>query len=329
MQLLSLLRCPTCRGTLAEQPPGLACSGCGRQFEVVHGIPDFRPDPPSGPRHGDFCRQVIARWPTSTYRDLLGMFHRDHSDALQRLWDQHEAEAPARGQRRWDAIARHAAAAARPLPHGGAALDIGCGEGSALFGLAPHARLAIGLDILLTDLLLAKKRFTEAGLDNVAFVCGSALELPFADDAFDILNATDVIEHVPDPSRLLAEARRTMRPGGLLFFNSPNRFSLLTREPHVKLWGVGWLPRRWAERYVRWRRGTAYRGKRLLSLFELRRRLKGEFGRDFAIRSLLPRGALARAVIRPFEALAMPLLPQHNAIAWKPPEANGTVLEGG
>ena len=323
MQLLPLLRCPTCRGALTEAPAGLTCPACSRAFEVIHGIPDFRPDPPEGPRHGDFCLEVIRRWPDSSYRDLWGLYHREEGDALQRLWDQHEAEAPQRGARRWLEILRHAAAARRSAPSEGAMLDVGCGAGSALFGLARHASLAVGLDILLTDLLLAKKRFAEAGITNVAFVCASALELPFADGCFRLANATDVIEHVPDQGRLLSEVRRVLRPGGLFFFNSPNRFSLLTREPHVKLWGVGWLPRRWMEPYVRWRLGRAYRSKHLLSLGELRRLARETFGPHCAIRAAVPRGRLARAIARPFEALALPLLPQHNVVAWKAGVAKG------
>ncbi len=296
MELLDLLRCPACRGALRAGPQALDCSACPRRFEVIHGIPDFRPDTPGAPRHGGFCREVMARWPHSSYRDLWEFYHGAKSDALGRLWDRHEAQAPQRGERRWDTLVRHAAAAGRTVSAGSVALDIGCGVGSALFGLARHCALAVGLDILLTDLLLAKKRFAEAGIAHVAFVCGSALELPLADSCLGLLNATDVIEHVEEPARLLAEARRVMRPGAVFFFNSPNRFSLLTREPHVKLWGVGWLPRRWMEPYVRWRRGRAYRGKHLLSLLELQALTRAAFGRSFAIRSLLPRNRAARAV---------------------------------
>ena len=141
------------------------------------------------------------------------------------------------------------------------ALDVGCGGGSALFAMAKRARLAIGLDIVMGSLLLAKKRLAEAGIDNVALVCGSALEMPLRPETIDIQNATDVVEHVPDQPKLLAESRRVMAPGGAFFLNSPNRYSLLTREPHVKLWGMGFLPRRWMERYVRWRLGKPYQGK--------------------------------------------------------------------
>ena len=53
--------------------------------------------------------------------------------------------------------------------------------------------------------------------------------------------AGDVIEHVADQAATLAEAYRVLRPGGRLFLASPNRFSLAP-EPHVGVWGVGYLP---------------------------------------------------------------------------------------
>lgn len=326
MELFDVLRCPGCRGVLRAEGAGLLCPACRRAFEVIHGIPDLRPEPPGGePRHGEFCLEVIRRWPESSYGELLALYERDAGDSLQELWARHDAEAAQRGERRWDEIARYArayrvsGASGCTQGPGGVALDIGCGRGSAVFALARRARLAVGVDILLTDLLLAKKRFAEAGIANAAFVCASALELPFADESFELANATDVIEHVPDQGRMLGEAHRVLRAGGVLFFNSPNRFSVLSREPHVKLWGVGFLPRRWMEPYVRWRVGKPYRSKRLLGLWELRRLVREAFGPHFAVRCALPRGRLARALWRPAEAVVGALLPQHNVMAWKPP----------
>jgi len=318
-QLLNILRCPACRGEVRqEDEAALLCHACERSFEVVHGIPDFRPDPPDRPRHGPFCLEVMRRWPDSSFQELWDFYHRDASDAWRRFQMDHERRAPERGERRWCEIERMAALAGRPIPGDGVAFDVGCGMGSALFALASRFSLAVGLDIMLTDLLLAKKRFQEAGLENVAFVCGSALELPFAEGSFALMNATDVVEHMPDQRLFLDEARRALADGGLFFFNSPNRFSLFSREPHVGLWWVGWLPRRWQEPYVRWRTGKGYRGKRLLSIFELRGLLRGAFGRHFAVRSFLPRTAVKRVLARAIEAGAMAVLPQHNVLAWKP-----------
>lgn len=318
MELIDLLLCPACQGPLTADPNALLCPACDRSFEVIHGIPDFRPDPPDQPRIGDICREVIDRWETDTYQQLSNVYHRREPDALDAFWHEHERLAPQRGERRWDEIRRAAQAAGQPLDTEGVALDLGCGIGSALFALAPRAQLAVGLDILLTDLLLAKKRLLEAGHHNVAFVCASGTELPIRNDRMAVINATDVIEHMPDQQRFLDEARRVMAPGACFFLNSPNRFSVLTPEPHVRLWGMGWLPRKWMEPYVQWRLGKPYRGKRLLSIFELRRFLHHTFGHDFAVWPFVPRSGAAHAIFRAAARVATPILPQHNVLAWKP-----------
>jgi ubiquinone/menaquinone biosynthesis C-methylase UbiE len=319
--LLPLLECSNCHGGLSTAPRALECTGCGRSFEIIHGIPDFRPPPDEGPRHGPMCRKLMDMWPSSSYRELWDTFNAaDGETGLDAVWHEHERRAPERGERRWAEIAEAARAAGRPPLQDGVALDVGCGGGSALFALARRADRVVGLDVALSELLLAKKRLLEAGVENVAFVCASALALPLRSGTMALVNATDVVEHLPDATRFLAEARRVMAACGTLFFNSPNRFSLLTREPHVKLWGVGFLPRAWMGRYVRWRLGREYRGKRLLSLFELRRMLQAEFGRDFRVWALVPRGGICNTLGRALGAAGKPLVPEHNVLAWKPQE---------
>ena len=46
--------------------------------------------------------------------------------------------------------------------------------------------------------------------------------LPFADDAFDVVVAGEVLEHVPHPDLMLAEIRRVLTPGGRLLLSTPN-----------------------------------------------------------------------------------------------------------
>jgi SAM-dependent methyltransferase len=50
-------------------------------------------------------------------------------------------------------------------------------------------------------------------------------ELPFADDEFASVLAVQSLEHVPDPERVLAEARRVLEPGGVAIFVTPNRLT--------------------------------------------------------------------------------------------------------
>lgn len=74
-------------------------------------------------------------------------------------------------------------------------------------------------------------------------------KLPFPDASFDIVHSSNVLEHVADPERTLAEAIRVLRPGGLLHIVVPNYGSWW--EGH---YGILWLPNlpRWlAKLYVR------------------------------------------------------------------------------
>src|SRR5262249_3224066 len=52
---------------------------------------------------------------------------------------------------------------------------------------------------------------------------GDAAALPFADAAVDAVTMLDVLEHIPEPEEVLAEARRVLRPGGVLILSVPHK----------------------------------------------------------------------------------------------------------
>jgi 2-polyprenyl-3-methyl-5-hydroxy-6-metoxy-1,4-benzoquinol methylase len=167
-------------------------------------------------------------------------------------------------------VAAIEAARGRLVGAGDRVLEVGCGTAALAAALSERGADVVASDVSLRWLALARKRL---GDSPVQLVACAAETLPFPDESFDVVAASDVIEHVEDPSRFVGEAARVLRPGGLLFLATPNRFSL-GLEPHVRLWGVGYLPRGLAERYVRAARKTSYSHVHLLSARALERLLR-------------------------------------------------------
>jgi ubiquinone/menaquinone biosynthesis C-methylase UbiE len=164
---------------------------------------------------------------------------------------------------------------------GDSALEIGCGTGGFLLAAQHRFRTLVGVDIALRWLVIAKRRLTAAS-QRAVLVCCSAEHLPFSEGTFDSVIGLHTLEHTKNQQAVLSEAARALKRNGLCFFSTPNRFSL-GPEPCVRVWGVGFVPRAVAERYVRLINGIPYRHIRLLSLFELRRLLARSGLREWLI----------------------------------------------
>lgn len=95
-------------------------------------------------------------------------------------------------------------------------LDAGCGTGGDAMFLRRYGTV-VGLDYAAEAVELAANRVPNG------VVRGSVLELPFADNNFDLVTSYDVLYHraVPDEAPALAEARRVLRPGGRLLLRLP------------------------------------------------------------------------------------------------------------
>lgn len=98
-------------------------------------------------------------------------------------------------------------------------LEVGCGTGLLLDRVASMADTARGIDISPGMLEQARHR----GLDVVE---GCATDLPFDDHSFDVVFSFKVLAHVEDIEQALAECSRVVRPGGRLFLEFYNPFSL-------------------------------------------------------------------------------------------------------
>ncbi|HEY3504795.1 MAG TPA: methyltransferase domain-containing protein [Actinocatenispora sp.] len=115
---------------------------------------------------------------------------------------------------RWLAEAR--ARLVPPAPHPGAVLaDLGCGGGLLAPYLAGKGYRHVGVDPVRVSLAVAAEH-------GVTAVAGDAYRVPLADGCCDVVVAGELLEHVADPDRVIAEAARLLRPGGLLVGDTIN-----------------------------------------------------------------------------------------------------------
>jgi SAM-dependent methyltransferase len=95
------------------------------------------------------------------------------------------------------------------------ALDLGAGA-----GLLPQMNFR-GLVRKVSGVDLDPRVLSNPALDEASVGDGEAI--PFPDEAFDLIFADNVLEHLPDPAAVFREIWRTLRPGGVFLFKTPNR----------------------------------------------------------------------------------------------------------
>ncbi len=106
------------------------------------------------------------------------------------------------------------------LARGKRVLDAGCGAGYGSAELADVAERVTAIDIAPEAVEHARAHYP---LPNLAFEQASCTALPFADGAFDLVVAFEVIEHLENWREFLQEVRRVLAPAGQLIVSTPNR----------------------------------------------------------------------------------------------------------
>ncbi|MDO7884699.1 class I SAM-dependent methyltransferase [Hymenobacter cheonanensis] len=102
------------------------------------------------------------------------------------------------------------------LPTTAAILEIGCSGGPLMQRLRQQGYADVtGIDVSAPAIELAQAR----GVPHVSVMDGAALE--FADARFDLVIASDVLEHIEDEAKALQEWTRVLRPGGQLLVFVP------------------------------------------------------------------------------------------------------------
>jgi 2-polyprenyl-3-methyl-5-hydroxy-6-metoxy-1,4-benzoquinol methylase len=251
----SLLRCPVCLGVLeptAEQ--GLQCSACARNYPSLGRYNDLfvdarpAPDYPADLGHLHYPRERLLDLvppPVSFWDRLFGRanFNRQWEQDLTALkqtvqqagccergrveFMKDDENSPAYEHQRREVRVKARKIMKRVLAHmppgktGGLVLHVGCG-GRCNDGI-PIEYAAAGFENHGVD---AVRSYVEEFLDQGHAQLANALALPYPDACFDVVNYTDILEHLFDPLGGLEEAVRVLKPGGLLMLDTPNRANI-------------------------------------------------------------------------------------------------------
>ncbi|MDH5737254.1 MAG: class I SAM-dependent methyltransferase [Gammaproteobacteria bacterium] len=120
-------------------------------------------------------------------------------------------------------------------------LDLGCGEGRhAISACLQEQVVSVGIDLKLDDIVTTRKRYLEIADQQtpgqLVLSVSSGDRLPFADNTFDQVICSEVLEHIPNYEQVLMEIDRVLKPDGRLAIS---------------------VPRYWTE-WVCWRLSSAY-----------------------------------------------------------------------
>jgi SAM-dependent methyltransferase len=212
--LSQILRCPLCHGGVTGSEGVYSC-GVHGQFMSLHGQPVLL----------NFDESILDR------DDFLA---RAGASPVQRAQRPRLLRRILKGANK--AAARVAGLVRAKLPPGARVLVIG----GAVMGSGSDALYAGGLEVVGLDIYPT----------DLTHVISDAHEIPFQDETFDAVWLQAVLEHVLDPAVVVAEAYRVLKPGGLIFADTPFMqpvheaaydFTRFTRSGHR------WLFRRFEE----------------------------------------------------------------------------------
>ena len=124
-------------------------------------------------------------------------------------------------------------------------LDIGCGGGILTEAMAKLGAEAKGIDMAEEPLNAGRKHAKENNI-SVDYECISTTKLAERETArYDVITCMEMLEHVPDPSIVINDCMKLLKPGGHLFFSTLNRnlksflFAIVGAEYVMRLLPIG------------------------------------------------------------------------------------------
>ena len=126
-------------------------------------------------------------------------------------------------------------------PHGKTALEVGSGGGILTEEIRKMGFKTTGVDPSQQSIETASNHAKMSGLD-IQYDKGTGESLPYSDASFDCVFCCDVLEHVQDLPKVIAEISRVLKPGGVFFYDTLNR-TFISKLVAIKIWQE-W--KRWA-----------------------------------------------------------------------------------
>jgi SAM-dependent methyltransferase len=212
-----LLACPACGSMLTA---GWRCTECGARYTAPDGIPDLRL---GGDARADTVRRFYEHAPFPGYRQresLASLYARAERSEFARLLDQ-------------------------AIPGDARILEVGCGTGQMSLYLTRADRLVIGADFTRASLLLGQGAARRFGLARVQFVETDLRRPGLRAGAFDVVYASGVLHHTPNPRASFARIAALARPGGIIIVGLYNAFARMPfrlRRLIARLSGYRWIP---------------------------------------------------------------------------------------
>ena len=149
------------------------------------------------------------------------------------------------------------------LPTQSRVLDLGCGVGAMTYQLAKRYSEVqlIGMDLQFDALRTATISHPIA-----TYTQSNAIDLPFADESFDLVHGSWILEHVPDPTKTLREVYRVLKPGGQCRFVEVDNASFRTVPVYPN---VTHIMSTLNQKQIDERVGDPFIGQKLSGLFSL------------------------------------------------------------
>ena len=126
-------------------------------------------------------------------------------------------------------------------PNGKTALEVGSGGGILTEEIAKMGFTTTGIEPTEQSIETATNHAIASGL-NIKYEKGYGEALPYNDRSFDGVFCCDVLEHVQDLPKVIAEISRVLRPNGIFFYDTLNR-TFISKLVAIKIWQE-W--KRWA-----------------------------------------------------------------------------------